>query len=219
MRKSRSFRLCFAVLLISATTYGRPYPPPDGSWKKRVERIVELREAEEKPTKGKLREVTNGRSLLEMLIEGIKSGKAVAYSNWDNTFSTRLTPQQFNEIVVGKTDTEVVEDPVTGKTTRVTRTREFRPEVIAKYRTLEDWSFNPVTGKTEIQIIGIAPISDIYGDDGVFRGVQALFWVKFADVAAIVAKHAEYHPDYSLVSQVWNDYFMSDVKPKAAQKK
>lgn len=182
------------------------------AWKKRVERIVELPPAVANYDRH-LKPANPDASLLNMLIDAIKSGKVTAYTNWDNKFTEVLTPEKMRHVIANDTMLEEVEDPVTGQVKKVYRVREFRPEAIKKFRTLEDWTFYPETGHTEIQIAGISPVQDIYGDDGVFRGIQALFWVKFQDVKAILEEDARYHPKTSLVSRVWEDYFQDDTKP------
>ena len=152
-----------------------------------------------------------------MMIIAIKAGKLTAYATYDNDFTTKLTAEGLKEITKTKTDTVIITDPVAGKEEMKIVHMDFNYNAIHKYRVLEEWTFNPNTGKTDIQITGIAPVRDIYGTDGTFRGVQAMFWVHFNDIHSILARYEQYHPDNTIAMHVWDDYFLSEVKPEGVK--
>ena len=104
-------------------------------------------------------------------------------------------------------------DPVTGTEIQKIIRRDFDPTVIRKYRILEEWAFNPRTGKTDIQITGIAPMLEVYGEDGSYRGSKSMFWVRYNDARPVVEKYDQMHPNHTLASLIWDDYFLSEVKP------
>jgi hypothetical protein len=207
------FMVAALALAYNSSAQKNNAAPSSMVWKKQVERIVEIPPAE--PGTHHLKDAGWDNNLLTMLINAIQSGKVTAYSNWDNRFSEVLTREKMHSLFANDTVEEEVEDPVSGQERKVYRVKEFHPENIKKFRTLEDWTFNPGTGHTDIQIVGISPVNEIYGDDGSFRGVQAIFWVKFNDIKSILEQDAQYHPKTSLVSRIWDDYFQSDTKPAA----
>ena len=181
-------------------------------WKKQVARVIDMQEPEDTIVHH-LRDAGNNTTLTEMMVNAIKTGNVAAYSNYDNTFSTKLTIAQINEMTSSKLDTVVMTDPVTGKEVMKIISRDMNYDLIHKFRLLEDWTFNPGTGKTEIQIVGIAPIREIYGEDGSFRGVQAMFWLHYNDALPIISHYEQYHPNNTIAEHIWNDYFLSEVKP------
>ncbi len=180
-------------------------------WKKQVAREVEIKSGDEKVHH--LRDLSRDTTFLELIVNAVSAGKITAYSNWDHRFSTKLTIKEFNEMLVSRPDTQMIVDPITRKEKTVIITHDLDFEAIHKYRILEDWSFNRATGNTDVHIEGIAPIKEIFGEDGSFRGVQAMFWVKYNDLAAIMQHYEQYHPDKTIPALIWNDYFLSDVKP------
>ena len=114
-------------------------------------------------------------------------------------------------------DTLMIVDPVTGLEKLFVPDKDPHFERMAKLRILEDWTFDLIAGKTDIQIVGIAPVQDVYGDDGVYRGSKGMFWVKYNDARSIIARYERYHPENTIAAKIWYDYFLSDTMP-AAQK-
>ncbi len=45
-----------------------------------------------------------------------------------------------------------------------------------------------------VRIIGLAPVKDIIGDDGVYRGSQAMFWLFYPDIRNLLAQYEVYNP-------------------------
>jgi hypothetical protein len=182
-------------------------------WKKQVAREIIVKDTED-TKKHHLRDLGIDTTLLEMIVNAVKAGKLTAYSNFDYRFTTKLTMQQFNEMVTVKPDTVIVYDPIPEKgRALIVNHDDIDYDAIKKFRILEDWTFNITTGNTDIHIEGIAPIKEIYGENGDFRGTQAMFWLKYNEVVPILDRYAKTHPDKSLGFRIWNDYFYSDVKP------
>ncbi len=185
-------------------------------WKKKVARVIDMAQKED-DANHHLKDAREDTSILEMMVSAIKGGKLVAYSNYDAEFTTRLSAKDLKDMTAGRTDTKSVVDPITGtETMRITHL-DFYCSSIHKYRLLEEWVFNPRTGKTEIQITGVAPLREIYDENGAFRGVQAMFWVRYNDVRNIIAKYEQYHPDNTISGHIWADYFLNDMRPEAVK--
>jgi hypothetical protein len=168
------------------------------------------------PADGKQHALKNARadsSLLEMFITAIKEQKLHAYSSDELTFNNYIDVRALWGILGEVADTVIVVDPTNGNEIQQVVRRHFEPDSATKIRVIEEWSFNPTTGKTDIQIVSLAPIRNVYGDNNEFRGVQALFWVRYADAQNILARYEQYHPGNSLAHRIWDDYFLSDVKP------
>lgn len=192
-------------------------PVPSGPvWKKQIARVVDMGKNVDTVSR-RVKDVSSDYSLMEMFVNLAKAGKIPAYSNYDRGFPTKLSVPDITKIInnlTTKRDTTLVIDPVTGKQSTKVSTREFSFDLIHKYRVLEEWSCYAGNAKTEVQIVAIAPVRDIFNDDGQFRGVQALFWLKYTDIAAILARYDQYHPTNTLMGKVWDDYFATDPAQK-----
>ena len=60
-----------------------------------------------------------------------------------------------------------------------------------------------------VRIIGIAPVKDVVGDDGVYRGSQAMFWLYYPDIRNLLAQYEVYNPQNDISRQTWDEYFES----------
>ena len=199
--------LVAAVLFVAGSSFAQT-----DTWKKTVSRTIDVTQKEDTITHH-LTDVTEDSTLLEMMISAIKLGKLTAYSAFDHSFTTKLSVAELKEMTASRADTQIIVDPITNKEIVKIIRRDFNPYAIHKYRFLEEWTFNPGTGKTDIQITGISPMLEVYGEDGVFRGRKSMFWVKYNDVHPILARYEQAHPNHTLSSLIWDDYFLSDVKP------
>jgi len=201
-------RIKFAILLLLFPALSTDAQTDNGCWRKRVGRIIDVAPTADSSA-SKTTAPRKSYTLIGMIIDAIHAGKLIAYSNYDADFTTKLSAEGLKNVTVGKTDTMAIMDPVTGKETLRITQRDFDGSLIHKFRLLEEWTFNPLTGKTEIQITGIAPIREIYDEDGSFRGVQAMFWVKYNDAHSIIDKYDKLHPRSTVESYIWNDYFLN----------
>jgi hypothetical protein len=182
-----------------------------GIWKKQVTRDIDMTEREDTMTH-RLKGQNGDTSLFEMLVSAIRSGKLTAYNNIGPFFTNKLSDAELKDMMATKTDTVVVSDPVTGNNTTSIVSKDFQYRDIHKYRVLELWEFDPATGKTEIQITGVAPLMDLYTQN--ISGLQhAIFWLRYEDAKSILAAYEQLHPDNTLSSHIWSDYFQSDERP------
>jgi hypothetical protein len=185
-------------------------------WKKTVVRMIDLKEKED-DKQHHLKNAGSNFSLSELMVNEAIAGKVTAWTNTNGNFTAKISAKDVKDIFTSKIDTIKMVDPVTGK--EITRyiSKDVNYDALQKFRLQEDWVFNPSTGKTEIQITGIAPIREIYGDDGEFRGVQATFWLRYNEAVPLIAGYDLNHPNNTLENHIWDDYFLSDVKPAIAK--
>ena len=206
--------LTAVLFFICSTVFAQKEGSSSGEvWKKKVGRIIDMAEKEDN-AKHHLTDANEDASLLEMMINAIKSGKITAYATYTTDFTMKMPMETLKDLMATRTDTITVVDPVTNTEEQKITKRLFDYRRIHKYRILEEWTFNPHTGKTEIEITGIAPLREIYDENNTFRGVQAMFWVHYSDVRSIITKYEEYHPGNTIAGHIWADYFLSDAKPE-----
>jgi gliding motility associated protien GldN len=194
---------------LSAPIPWQPIREADILWKKRVWREIDTREKQNVGFRYAGDENTGGGMFIEILIDAIKRGKIKAYKAFDDRFTTYMTKDDIMESIAGKVDTQVITDPVTG--TEVTKyiNHDFSPETITKYRLKEDWIFDRNQGQMVVRIIGLAPVRDIIGDDGVYRGSQAMFWLYYPDIRGLLAQYEVFNPLNDIARYTWDEFFES----------
>ncbi|RYD58226.1 MAG: gliding motility protein GldN [Sphingobacteriales bacterium] len=179
----------------------------DIMWKKRVWREIDTREKQNMAFRYPGDEQTGGGYFIEIILDAVKKGKIKAYSNMDDRFTSALSKEQILEMLMGTLDTIMIDDIMTGeKIMKVTR-REFDPNVVTKYRIKEDWIFDRNLGRMTTRIIGIAPIKDIYNEDGSFRASQAVFWLYYPHIREMLAQYEVFNPENDVARMTWDDYF------------
>ncbi len=187
----------------------QPIREADILWKKRVWREIDTREKQNVGFRYAGDESSGGGMFIEILIDAIKRGKIKAYNTFDDRFTTYMTKEDIMESIAGRTDTQVITDPVTG--TEVTRyiKHDFNPETITKYRVKEDWIFDRNQGQMVVRIVGIAPVQDVIGDDGVYRGSKAMFWLYYPDIRNLLAQYEVFNPLNDIARYTWDEFFES----------
>lgn len=181
----------------------------DRLWQKRVWREIDTREKQNIAFRYQGDENTGGGMFIEILIDAIKRGKITAYDAFDDRFTTKMTKDQLIEKLTPKPRTEIVVDPVTGVESTKEVKSEFKPEEITTYRMKEDWIFDRNQGKMVVHIVGIAPVKDVYGEDGTFRGQQALFWLYYPDIRQTLSNYETYNPQNDIFRATWDEFFES----------
>lgn len=179
----------------------------DMMYKKRIWREIDIREKQNMAFRYPGDDYTGGGYFIEIILDAVKKGKVKAYSNMDDRFTTSLTKEAVQELLIGKPDTTTVVNTETGQEmTKITQ-KEFDPDIVTKYRLKEDWYVNRNTGRMERQIIGVAPIKDVYNEDGTYRTSQAVFWLYFPEIAPMLAQYEVFNPDNDMARMSWYDFF------------
>jgi hypothetical protein len=194
-------------ILVFLSVCGSASAQKNTVWKKQVARILTIKERVNKPHPPK--KVNTDSTLLEMIVNAAMTGKATAYSNIDHQFTTKLSSHEVSDIFYPKPDTTIIIDPNSREEKEKIIPRDFDFDAVNQYRILEDWTFNTATGTTDIHIAGIAPVKDVY-IDAYTRSVQATFWIRYADIAPILARYEKKHPANSFTQLMWKDYFFPD---------
>lgn len=180
----------------------------DIMWKKRVWREIDTREKQNMGFRYEGDENTGGGMFIEILIDALKKGRIKGYkATIDDRFTTAMTKDEIMESVSGKVDSIPVEDPVTGNITITVVKRDFDPNAITKFRIKEDWIFDRNVGGMIVRIVGIAPVRDVIGDDGSFRGQQAMFWLYYPNLRKILAEYEVFNPQNDLARYTWDEFF------------
>jgi len=149
---------------------------------------------------------------INVLVDAIRTKKAIAYSNEDDRFTRALSSSEFENLLKGNygCDTMPVYDLM--DPTRVEKyivsCRTLEPNDIVKFRIKEDWILDKETCELHKFISGIAPLQIIYSADGKERGTVPLFWVYYPDLKSTLAHYNAYDPANMIDGKTtWRDVF------------
>ncbi|NCX94972.1 MAG: gliding motility protein GldN [Chitinophagia bacterium] len=176
-------------------------------WKKRVWREIDIYEKLNMPLRFEGDELTGGGMLLEILAYYLKDNKLYAYTVNNDRFGQKLTKEEISAKFDPQIDSISMEDPETGLTVKVATNKEFNPQFVTKYRIKEDWIFDKNTVSINVRIVGIAPIIDIYDNNGNYKGPQTMFWLYYPDVRKYLAQYFVYNDANDAHRQTWDEYF------------
>lgn len=178
-----------------------PYEPVrenDIFWEKRVWRVVDTRE--------KMNHTFSypERPFASILLDAAMNGDITVYSQEDDRFSYPLTAEE----VAAKTSTiDTIEsfDPETYESTLEVIQNDLNPEDIKRFRMKEVWYFDEESSTMDVRILGIAPLRDIFDEDGTFLYEDVMFWVYYPEAREVLARERVFNiqNDASLIT--WED--------------
>lgn len=179
------------------------YPPlkeQDIMWEKRIWRVIDIRE------KKNLAFQHPQKPFFTILMDAIKAKRIKAYSPIDDQFTTKLDSEELSHIL-HKTDTVELVDPDTYEISHVITANDINPADIKKFRVKEVWFFDSHYSTLRVRILGIAPIQEVYDDDGNLRFEKPLFWVYYPNCREELAQHQVFNSFNDNGAMSWEDQF------------
>ncbi|MEM9260351.1 MAG: gliding motility protein GldN, partial [Bacteroidota bacterium] len=137
-----------------------------------------------------------------------EAGDIQLYSPIADYFSTPLTTTERLSIA-GQPDTVMVVNPATQRATPKVIERDLNPSEFTRYRLQEIWFFDKVTSSMQVRILGIAPIRDVYGEDGNLRYEEAAFWVYYPAARKVLTKEIAFSEGNDAANRSWEDLLES----------
>ncbi len=181
----------------------------DVLWSRRVWQVVDLREKMNQPLYFPINPTNNRRSLMQVIIDGVREGSIIAYEASDDEFTVPLSPEA---VMSSLERTQVrtmqrLDPPYDEYDTTITTS--FNPADVRRFRVKEDWFVDSKRSVLDVRILGICPVREnIDPLTGEVRGDEPLFWIYYPDARNILANAVVYnrHNDAQMVS--YDDLFI-----------
>ncbi|MCB0760262.1 MAG: gliding motility protein GldN [Flavobacteriales bacterium] len=198
----------------NATKRVVPYPhlrEADVMWAHRVWRIIDLREKINHQLYFPIEEIEDRKSLFDvikhaLLIEGSLTAYSLGPTETDDEFKFPMPPNMLDSLL-NPTVTRYVEDLDTGEKMPVTNTEPIKSIDITQYKIKEDWVFDKQRSERYVRIIGIAPMMQMFAEDGTSLGYKTLFWLYFPECRYVFANWDVFNLQNDAQRRTFEDVF------------
>ena len=171
-------------------------------WSKRIERIIDVREKQNKVMHWP-------RNPFYLIVwNAAMDGEVTAYVN--DSLTSIVTPEDIlKQVSITTTvmipNPENPDDPYDLVPTEVSEV--YEPQKITKYRIMEDWIFDYNYSDFRAQIIAIAPLWKPLTESGIELGEVPLFWLKMDDLRPIMANQEIFNSQNDAARMSFDHFF------------
>ena len=188
----------------------------DVMWKKKIWRILNLKEKINHPLYFPTTPMDNRYCLTDLIILAAQQGMEV-YGIDDDEFTTPLSEGDFSSNLGASLDTNYVEDLESGEIIPTITQDPVKPDQIKRYIMKEVWFFDKQRSKLEVRILGLCPIRRFVNDD-IAEAMSAeggeeqlstakVCWVYFPAFRPWLAKNEVFNPNNDAERRTYDDIF------------
>ncbi len=179
-------------------------------YKKRVWRVIDLREKINLNLYYPTSPIKDRMSLIDLLLNGIANEGITAYNTDDDRFTQPMSRTQIDNVfdAVEKSQNYTDEN---GDEQTVMIKGEITSSEVKQYWLKEDWFFDRKHSTMNVRILGICPIRFYVkdgdeGEDAEMRKTMA-FWIYFPEVRRILADHEVFNNNNDAERRTFDDIF------------
>ena len=182
----------------------------DAMYKKRVWRVIDLREKINLNLYYPTSPIKDRMSLIDLLLNGIANEGVTAYNTDDDRFTQPMSRTQIDNVfdAVEKSQNYTDEN---GDEQTVMIKGEINSSEVKQYWLKEDWFFDRKHSTMNVRILGICPIRFYVkdGDDGEDAEARKTytFWIYFPEVRRILADHEVFNNNNDAERRTFDDIF------------
>ncbi|NRB62943.1 MAG: gliding motility protein GldN [Saprospiraceae bacterium] len=178
-------------------------------WKKRVWRVIDIREKMNLPFG------YPERPFISILIDAAKADENPMRVFSDEKFQIQLDTNQLNNVLFDQ-DTIEITDPETYETRLEVIRNDINPEDIKRYRIKEIWFFDKESSTMQVRILGVAPVVPVRADNGDLIGERSMFWVYYPEARQYLGRERVFNTFNDASPMTWEDqlemrYFSSYI--------
>lgn len=183
----------------------------DAMYKKRVWRVIDLREKINLNLYYPTTPIDQRYSLIDLLLWGINTEGLTAYNTDDDRFTQPIGRSQI-EANFGAVEKNITTYDENGDEVITAVKGDIYSTEIKQYWLKEDWFFDRQHSTMDVRIIGISPVrfyvkDDEGGEDAEIRKAY-VFWIYFPEVRRILANHEVFNNNNDAERKTFDDIFM-----------
>ena len=182
----------------------------DAMYKKRVWRVIDLREKINLNLYYPTSPINSRMSLIDLLLLGVNNEGLIVYNTDDDRFTQPMGRSQI-ETNFGAEDRNIEVPDENGDIQTVTIKGEINSTEVKQYWLKEDWFFDRKHSTMEVRIIGLSPIRFYVKNDDGSEDAEVrksyVFWVYFPEVRRILANHEVFNNNNDAERRTFDDIF------------